>query len=140
MNLLLDTNVLCALARPAENPRVLAFLSGFAPADFFVSAIILGELEKGWHLLPEESRKKGLREWISVTGQQYAAQILSVDAAVARLWGELTARSQRRGVAIPIADGLIAATAVHHGLRVVTRNTRCFSESGAEVIEPWQEN
>ena len=137
MSLLLDTNVLSALARPAENPRIVEFISNYEPADLFVSVITMGELSKGWHLLPEGRRKQSLGEWISMTERQYAAQLLSVDSEVARLWGELTARAQRQGVVISTADGLIAATALHQGLRVVTRNTRHFTASGAPVIDPW---
>ncbi len=140
MSFLLDTNVLSALARPAENPRVVAFVSRYAPAELFVSVITLGELSKGWQLMPSGRRKQALGDWISMTEQQYSSRILSVSADVARLWGELTARNQQRGVVIPAADGLIAATALHHGLRVVTRNTRHFTASGALVIDPWKES
>jgi predicted nucleic acid-binding protein len=137
VSLLLDTNVLSALARPEENPHVVAFLSRYAPADLFVSVITLGELGKGWHLLAEGRRKQALGEWILRTEREYAAHLLPVDVEVAYLWGKLTARAQQRGVVISTADGLIAATAVHHGLRIVTRNTRHFEASGAAVINPW---
>lgn len=137
MTLLLDTNVLSALARPAENPTVVSFLSGYGPTELYVSVITIGELSKGWHLLPEGRRKQALGEWISMTERQYAGQVLSVDTEIVRLWGALTARVQRQGVVIPVTDGLIAATAVHHGLRVVTRNTAHFAASGALAVDPW---
>jgi predicted nucleic acid-binding protein len=98
----------------------------------------MGEVSKGWHLLPEGRRKQDLGHWIAVTEQVYAERLLSVDHDVARLWGELTARAQQQGIVIPAADGLIAATAVHHGLRVATRNTRHFTATGALVHDPWE--
>ncbi|MBT9587060.1 PIN domain-containing protein [bacterium] len=68
-----------------------------------------------------------------------AARILPIDAEVARHWGNLTAKAQLRGILIPASDGLMAATALRHGLCVVTRNTRHFAASGAQIFDPWEE-
>ena len=63
---------------------------------------------------------------------------LGIDAETARFWGELTARAGKAGEIIPVVDGLLAPTALQHGLHVMTRNTRHLKASGALVLEPWQ--
>jgi len=70
--------------------------------------------------------------------KDYGERALPLDVETARIWGELTARAQKKGVIIPPADGLLAATALQHGLHVMTRNTKHFESSGALVIDPWQ--
>jgi predicted nucleic acid-binding protein len=61
-----------------------------------------------------------------------------LDIETGRVWGELTARAQKKGVIIPATDGLLAATALRHGLHVMTRNTKQFEASGALILDPWQ--
>ncbi|MBX3069294.1 MAG: type II toxin-antitoxin system VapC family toxin [Thermomicrobiales bacterium] len=137
MSFLLDTNVVSELARPAPDGRVVEYVEGIDPGDIFLSAITIGELARGVSLLPDGRRKASLGAWVTGLELQFQTRILPVDREVARFWGELTARAQQRGVVISTADGLIAATAVHHGLRIVTRNTRHFEASGVAVINPW---
>lgn len=105
----------------------------------FLSVITLGELLKGIALLVDGKRKQELTSWATGLEQQFVDQILPVDQEVARLWGALTARAQTDGVQIPASDGLIAATALRHGLQVMTRNTKHFAASHALVIDPWSE-
>ena len=63
----------------------------------------------------------------------------ALDIETAKLWGELTARAQKKGVVIPATDGLLAATALRHGLHVMTRNESDFKASGARIVNPWEE-
>jgi hypothetical protein len=79
-----------------------------------------------------------LGTWLARVEDQYADRILAVDVETARIWGEMTARAQMKGVIIPATDGLLAATALRHGLHVITRNTRHFEASGALVVDPWR--
>ena len=69
---------------------------------------------------------------------EFAGRILGLDLETGRIWGELTARAQKKGIIIPTADGLLAATAIRHGLHIMTRNRKHFESSGAPVIDPWQ--
>ena len=71
--------------------------------------------------------------------QDYAERILPVDAETARVWGELTAAAQSGGKAVSVSDGLIAATAIRHGLHVMTRNVSDFRDTGAMLINPWED-
>lgn len=104
----------------------------------FLSVITFGELTKGVALLPASSRKRTLASWLLELEQRFGDQILPIDIEVARRWGQLTARAQGQGVQIPAADGLIAATALRHGMYVMTRNTKHFGATGAPIIDPWE--
>ncbi len=105
----------------------------------FLSLLTLGELTKGVLLLTDGKRKRELSSWLVGLEQRFADQLLPVDLEVARIWGELTARAQTEGVHVPASDGLIAATAIRHGLHVMTRNTRRFAAAGALIIDPWSD-
>lgn len=135
---LLDTCVISELRRADGNPRVHQHVVEIAADDLYLSAITLGELIKGITLLPDGRRKWELTLWLFELEQQFTDQILPVDHEVARIWGEVTARAQMEGVQIPASDGLIAATAIRHGLVVMTRNTRHFAASGALIVDTWQ--
>lgn len=137
VRVLLDTCVLSELQRPHGNPRVRAQVGELDSDSLFLSAITLGELARGIALLDEGRRKQALASWLLGLEQRFGEQILSVDREVARIWGELAARAQLAGNQVPATDGLIAATALAHGLHVMTRNTRHFAASGALIIDPW---
>jgi predicted nucleic acid-binding protein len=105
--------------------------------DLYVSVLSIGEIAKGIALLGAGQKKKNLSSWLVALETQFGGRILEVDVETARIWGELTARAQKTGVVIPGPDGLLAATALRHGLHVMTRNTRHFEASGALLINPW---
>jgi len=69
--------------------------------------------------------------------EHHGERILAADLETCRIWGEVTAKALDRGQAIPAIDGLIAATALRHGLRVATRNTADFEPTGVVVVNPW---
>ena len=139
MRLLLDTCVISEARRSKGHTRVLALLDSIRSEDLFLSVITVGELAKGIALLPGGKRKQLLRNWLLTLERDYAARILPVDGETARTWGELTAAAQRRGKAVSVSDGLIAATAIRHGITVVTRNVSDFRETGAMLINPWDQ-
>ena len=107
--------------------------------DLFSSVITVGELTKGITLLPAGRKQAALSEWLLVLEQDYAEMILPVDAETARVWGELTAAARTRGKTVSVSDGLIAATAIRHGLHVMTRNVSDFQDTGAMLINPWED-
>jgi predicted nucleic acid-binding protein len=67
----------------------------------------------------------------------FGERILPVSSQTSILWGTLTAKAQEQGYILPVADGLIAATALNHNLTVVTRNVRDFAPAGVKMIDPW---
>ena len=137
MRALLDTCVVSELQRPGGNPRVRELVESIRVQDLFLSVITIGELTKGIALLSSGKKKDALSRWLLALEQEHSNRILAVDHEAARIWGELTARARDRGKMVAAADGLIAATAIRHGLSVVTRNIADFNETGAMLVNPW---
>lgn len=140
MRALLDTCVLAEIVTDGGSPAVKAAVAGIAAADLYLSVLAVGEIAKGIALLPVGRKKTSLGTWLARLENEYAGRILVVDVETSRIWGELTARARKRGVTIPGTDGLLAATALRHGLHVMTRNTRHFEGSGALIVDPWEGN
>lgn len=139
VRILLDTCVLSELERPKGNPEVRARVEEIEPTLLYLSVITFGEFVKGVSLLPPSSRRRTLASWLLILEQQFGENILPVDFEVARLWGQLTAQAQAQGIQVSPPDGLIAATALRHGLHVMTRNTKHFAATGAPIIDPWED-
>ncbi len=133
----LDTNVISELRVAAKaHPKVAAWAAQAPVANIFLSAITVLEIELGALLMERKDQTKAalLRAWID--GQvmpRFEGRILAVDTAVAQRCARLhipKRRSER--------DALIAATALVHGMTVVTRNVADFASTGVEVINPWE--
>ena len=122
MRTLLDTCVVSEIRRPEGTPEVKAAVRELAEYDAFLSVITLGEIASGVARLEEGRRRRELTSWLDGLERGFAERILPVDAETARLWGDLDAAARRAGRWVGVSDGLIAATAVQHGLRVMTRN------------------
>lgn len=137
MKSLLDTCVVSELTKPDCHDAVSVFVSNLDPSDVSISVITIGELFKGIELLPAGRKKEALRFWLVELEKEYAHNFLSVNRKTVYLWASLTAKAQKAGKIIPASDGLIAATALEHGLTVVTRNVKDFEHAGAMVHNPW---
>jgi toxin FitB len=138
VNILLDTNVISELYRANPDDRVRSMVARQQPDTVFLSVITAGELRNGVFLLPVGSRRAGLEKWIHEGEQHYADRLLPVDLETCHIWGEIAARARSQGIQIPATDGLIAATAIRHGLHVMTRNVKDFEPTGALIINPWE--
>lgn len=137
MRVLLDTCVISELRKETGSADVRARIESMRARDLFISVITLGELAKGVARLPAGKKREVVGKWVVTLEQEYDKRILPVTTDTARIWGELTAAALDRGRTIGAADGLIAATAIQHGLRVMTRNVDDFAASGAMLIDPW---
>lgn len=133
----LDTNVVSELRRPAKaHPHVLAWATATPLAHIFLSAITILEIELGALLMERKDMTQGryLRAWIEDQVMPgFEGRVLAIDTVVARRCAQLhvpATMSER--------DALIAATALVHGMKVVTRNVSDFAPSGVEVINPWE--
>lgn len=135
--ILLDTCVLSEVARPAPDPRVLAWFDGLADEDLRISALSIGEIQRGVELLEPGARRQRVEAWLEGLVTTFADRILGIDEAVARRWGTLGARAQRAGRPRPPVDALLAATALHHGLTLATRNVTDFEGTGVRLVDPW---
>ena len=135
MSYLLDTNVLSELVRPRPAQAVLDWFAGVRDDALHLSVLTLGELRRGVERLPANNRREKLRLWLEQElPARFGPRVLPVDAAVADRWGRLSAEAGRPVSAI---DSLLAATALVHQLRLVTRNTSDFKFAPLEVVDPW---
>jgi toxin FitB len=135
---LLDTNIPSELIRPRPEPRVTAWLQATGEDKLYVSVITIGEICKGFTVVPERGRRLQLERWLEEELHPwFSGRVLPVDEAVAERWGALEGERQLRGKPLNTADGLIAATALEHGLTMVTRNVKDFAGLGVEVFNPW---
>jgi toxin FitB len=137
MRVLLDTCVLSEIRRANSNPSVRNAVGRIPGSDLYISALTVGELAKGIALLDRGRRKRELEDWLIGLQEQFARHILPVDSEIAHLWGEIAARERKNGRQLPAVDGLIAATALRHGLTLMTRNTSDFQASGVPLVNPW---
>ena len=135
MSYLVDTNIVAELARREPDPCVVAWFRKVPDAALHLSVLTLGEWRKGVESLAETRRRERLRVWLeNDLAEWFGERLLPLSAAVADRWGRLLAQAARP---MPAIDSLIAATAIHHGLRMVTRNEKDFDFPGLEVINPW---
>lgn len=139
MVVLLDTCVLSEVQKAVPDPTVIRYLARFSTDEMFVSAVSIGEIVFGIEMLSAGRRKRELEFWIRDFEDRYSGRILPVDVLVARFWGEMNAKVRQRGRHVAPADGLIAATALQHGLHVVTRNVKDFEPTGVPIVNPWDE-
>lgn len=139
MNVLLDTCVLSELNKPQPLQAVCSAIELLQDEQIFLSCITIGEIQKGVDLLPEGKRKTDLRKWLVGLEQNYENRILPITTETTKLWGELTANAQKKGLVLAVADGLIAATAIGHGLKLITRNVKDFEMTGVQLFNPWNE-
>lgn len=135
MSYLLDTNVISELVRAKPARIILAWFEHIPSDALHISALTLGEIRKGVEGMPDGVRREKLRLWLEhELIDWFGARILPVDISVADRWGRLLAQVGRP---VPSIDSLLAATALYHELRIVTRNQKDFNYPGLEVINPW---
>jgi predicted nucleic acid-binding protein len=106
----------------------------------FVSVLTFGEIEKGIAKLDDAKKKRAFREWVDVDlKRRFDGRVLSFDYEAACRWGEISGLGEARGQPMPVLDGMLAATALVHGLTLVTRNTDDVKPSGVPTFDPWAE-
>ena len=134
MRYLVDANVLSEPTRPIANLKVVEWLRR-NEREIAVDPIILGEVRFGILLLPKDKKRAALERWFN-TGVQ-RLHCLPWEAATGLRWAALLANLRTSGRAMPIKDSLIAATALVHGLIVVTHNRSDFEKAGVSIIDPF---
>ena len=138
MSFLIDTCALAELVKLRPHAGVLAWFEAQNAETLHLSALTVGEIEKGVALIPAGRRRTALRTWPGTPASTYSSRVLQVDVVVAAAWGRLCAAAEQNGRRLSVVDGLTAATAIHHGLTVVTRNTKDFAPTGAPLLDPWR--
>lgn len=131
---LLDTMVISEGFKRQPSANVLSWLRSQDPANLYASAVSFGEIAAGIEkqVGRNEVAVRRLREWFGETRKVFRDRTLSIDTETAIMWGTLYTRLKRRDT-----DLLIAASALHHGYTVVTRNVRHFEPTGVKLLNPY---
>ena len=135
---LLDTYCISELVSARPQPSVVEWMESADESLLYLSVLTLGEIRKGLALLSQSKRRTRLETWLDVELRaRFAGRILPIDAAVADRWGLLAAGAKTQGKALSVIDGLLAATALHHNLTIVSRNAGDFAYVQVPVLNPW---
>lgn len=136
---LLDTNVLSELRRPRPAPGVVAFIAGQPLDRLFLSTVTLAEIRFGIELLTDAGRRAGLHDWLDLTVRpMFRQRVLPISEDVMLKWRLLVEEGRKRGHTYSQPDLIIAATALHHGLTVVSRDTTDYAKAGVPLLDPWE--
>jgi len=128
--------VVSELVRGRPSPAILEWFQAVPDTALHLSVLSLGEIRNGVESAPDDGKRERLRLWLEQDlPAWFGERLLPITAAVADRWGRLLAESGRP---LPAIDSLLAATALHHDLRVVTRNVHDFRFPGLSVVNPWE--
>jgi predicted nucleic acid-binding protein len=136
---LLDTNVLSELRRPRPEPKVVAFVADRPIESLYVSSVTLAEIRFGIELVAEANRRAELNDWLAhKVRPMFDSRILPVTEDIMFRWRLLVEKGRKMGHTFSQPDLIIAATAIEHGLTVVTRDRGDYDKTLASVINPWE--
>jgi len=135
---LLDANILSELRRPKPEPKVVDFVSGCPLDQLYVSAVTLAEIRFGIELVGEPNRRAELNDWLThKVRPMFDHRVLQVTEDVMLKWRLLVEEGRKAGHTFSQPDLIIAATAIHHGLTVVTRDRSDYDKAHVPVVNPW---
>jgi toxin FitB len=136
---LLDTNCISELVCPKPEPRVVEWMEAVDERLLHLSVLTLGEIRKGVAALAQSKRRTHLQTWLDVDLQtRFSGKIVPIDRVIAGRWGWLAAEAKHKGKSLSVIDGLLAATAIHHDLTIVSRNASDFTVTPVQVLNPWE--
>jgi toxin FitB len=137
---LLDTNILSEIRRPKPEPKVLSFIAACPLDELYISTVTLAELRFGIERLDASERRNELNRWLTHTVRpMFNQRVLPVTEDILFRWRVLMEEGRKTGHTYSQPDLIIAATALHHGFTVVTRDRDDFNKAGVPVINPWEE-
>jgi predicted nucleic acid-binding protein len=135
---LLDTNIVSELRRPRPEPKVLSFVAGRSLDTLFVSAVTFAEIRFGIETLPDAARRAELHEWLTHKLRPiFDSRALPVTEDIIFKWRLVVEEGRKAGHTFSQPDLFIAATALHHGLTLVTRNAVDYQMARVPVFNPW---
>lgn len=138
VNYLLDTCVISELSKGTAGSPVDTYLARLDSRMLCISAVTIGEIQKGCSLLVAGRKRSHLEQWLYRLESTFESRVLSFDQETAHIWGELIARTVKLGHNLAVPDTMIAATAMQHGMQVVTRNVKDFEPTGVLIVNPWE--
>lgn len=135
---LLDTNILSELRRPRPGPKVLAFIAAQPLERLYVSAVTFAEIRYGIERVADAGKRAALNDWLTHAARpMFEGRTLPVSEDIMLKWRLLVEEGRKARYTFSQPDLIIAATALHHGLTAVTRDTREFERARAPVFNPW---
>ncbi len=138
MRFLLDTCLLSELVKPEPEPSVMEWMSQRKAPELFASALTMGELHRGVAKKALSKRRSELEAWLQELEVSFENQMLPFTSDTGRIWAKMCAQAEAKGRPLAVMDSLIAATALEHGLTLVTRNVTDFSSTGVNLVNPWE--
>jgi predicted nucleic acid-binding protein len=135
---LLDTNILSEPRRPRPEPKVLAFVAGQRLDLLFISVVTLAEIRFGIERSPDAARRAELHDWLTHRLRpMFDQRVLPISEDVMFKWRLLAEEGRKVGHTFSQPDLIIAATAPHHGLKLVTGDTADFEKARVPLVNPW---
>jgi toxin FitB len=135
---LLDTNVISELRRPKPDDKVAAFVRARPLEALHVSVVTLAEIRFGIELLPDATRRSALNDWLThKVRPMFGQRVLAITEDIMFKWRLMVEEGRKSGHTFSQPDLIIAATAQHHGLTVVSRDTKEYVIARVEVFNPW---
>lgn len=136
--IVLDTNIISEVMRPAPSTEVIAWLNAQNPLDLFISSVTIAELEYGLKALPEGQKRWSLQQKLDwFIAQGFEQRILDFTADAAHHYADLMAHRRSIGLPMSVPDGQIAAIARSHHFKLATRNSKDFEECGLILVNPF---
>ena len=134
MTYLLDTNVISEIGKSRPDSGVRTWVDGVSDDSLHLSVLVVGEIRNGIERLRRRdlTQALALEDWLAGLESEFATRTFDVDRPIAHAWGRINAADP-----VPAVDGLLAATALVHGLTVVTRDTAPFERVGVPYLDPW---
>jgi predicted nucleic acid-binding protein len=137
---LLDTNIISERRKPKPEPRVTAFYSAQPLDSLYISAVSVAEIRFGIELQQDQTRRAELTDWLTrLLRPAFAGRILPVTEDILLKWRILMDEGRKTGHTYSHPDLLLASTALHHRLTVVTRDRSDFDKAGVSVFNPWDQ-
>lgn len=138
--IVVDTNVISELMKPAPSAKVVEWETSRDAASFYTTAITVAEVMFGVQRLPTGRRRDLLRSSAEDVFASFGRNVLSFDSAAAQAYAELVSARERAGTPMDAFDAQIAAICRVHGAALATRNVKDFQDTGVELVDPWCHN
>jgi len=136
---LLDTNVISELTKVRPEAKVISWIQSSSEELLYLSVLTIGEICKGIDSLPRSNKRALLESWLANDlVLRFSGRILDVNLDIAERWGLISAQAKIAGTPLAVVDGLMAATALHHNLTLVTRSIKDVHVIGINTLNPWQ--
>jgi predicted nucleic acid-binding protein len=136
---LLDTNILSELRRSRPEPKVLSFIENLPLEHMFVSVATLAELRYGIEIITDAPRRADLNAWLTnIIRPMFDQRVIPITEDIMLKWRLLVEEGRKTGHTFSQPDLIIAASATHHGMTVVTRDRSQFDKARVPVINPWE--